>query len=286
MTAFLRKSFGAWMSSGTSYPPADSLVEDCFSCVDPCTEHRQYPPSLHIDTLLPLLGSVKSYRRHILISTGQADWPKKIEKDEGTVAAAICEAEVNSPTKWKNLITNTSMVSTYSTVEGGHDIIVLPDNIIVSNVTPRNAHQFYRLFVAQSNQQETYGEVEEDMCVHKNPYDSLLLICSHKRRDKRCGITAPLLAREFDHVLREKEIGEGEGGTAVLMVSHIGGHKFAGNVICYTHQGKRGIWYGRVNPCHCAPIVEETVLKGNVIKELYRGSMEHSFEESANKSTW
>ncbi|KAG0166886.1 hypothetical protein DFQ28_006819 [Apophysomyces sp. BC1034] len=285
MAAFLRKSFNSLLSSGTDYPPADSLVEDCLTCADPCSEHRQYPSTLSIDTVLPLLGSVKSYRRHILISTGQADWVKKIEKEEGTVAAALAAAESNNPTSWKNLITNTSMVSTYSNLEDGHDVIVLPDNIIVSDVTPKNAHRFYDLFVAQQQQQQTYGPVD-DMCVHKNPYDSMLLICSHKRRDKRCGITAPLLAREFDHVLREKDIDDGEGGAAVLMVSHIGGHRFAGNVICYTHQGKRGIWYGRVNPCHCAPIVEETVLKGNVIKELYRGSMDHSFDKSVNKSSW
>lgn len=57
------------------------------------------------------------------------------------------------------------------------------------------------------------------------------------------------------------------------------GHKFAGNVILYTHEGRRGIWYGRVNPCHCEAIVEQTLIEGKVIKDLYRGSMTHSFDD-------
>lgn len=61
------------------------------------------------------------------------------------------------------------------------------------------------------------------------------------------------------------------------------GHKFAGNVICYINKGKTGIWYGRVKSCHCREIIEETLLKGKVIKELYRGSMNHSFNYSSCK---
>ena len=59
----------------------------------------------------------------------------------------------------------------------------------------------------------------------------------------------------------------------------ITGHKFAGNVICYIHEGQTGIWYGRVNTCHCRAIIEDTICAGKVIKELYRGAMSHSFGE-------
>lgn len=68
------------------------------------------------------------------------------------------------------------------------------------------------------------------------------------------------------------------------------GHKFAGNVICYINKGKTGIWYGRVKSCHCREIIEETILKGKVIKELYRGSMNHSFgnvdQNKCNRIKW
>lgn len=55
------------------------------------------------------------------------------------------------------------------------------------------------------------------------------------------------------------------------------GHKFAGNIIVYINKGRTGVWYGRVKACHCRQIVQETLLKGKVIKELYRGCMNQSF---------
>lgn len=63
------------------------------------------------------------------------------------------------------------------------------------------------------------------------------------------------------------------------------GHQIAGNVICYTNEGTRGIWYGRVKTCHCRAIVEETIINGKVIKDLYRGSMDNSFENQPKKSS-
>lgn len=136
--------------------------------------------------------------------------------------------------------------------------------------------------------------------------DVLLLICGHGGRDKRCGIYGPLLQAEFEaafpaagiEVLSgpvETEIpgaaalsGEASGkmySARVGLVSHIGGHKFAGNVIVYlppghkTKDAKRhplaghGIWYGRVEPRHVEGIVEETIIKGNVITEHFRGGI-------------
>lgn len=68
------------------------------------------------------------------------------------------------------------------------------------------------------------------------------------------------------------------------------GHKFAGNVICYINKGKTGVWYGRVKSCHCREIIEETIIQGKVIKELYRGSMSQSFgkvnESKCNRIKW
>jgi (2Fe-2S) ferredoxin len=54
--------------------------------------------------------------------------------------------------------------------------------------------------------------------------------------------------------------------------SHVGGHKFAGNLIVYGPLG--GHWYGRVKPCHAAAIVDTHIVQGRVIKELWRGRMD------------
>ena len=82
------------------------------------------------------------------------------------------------------------------------------------------------------------------------------------------------------------EHGQSGSGVAVGLVSHVGGHKWAGNVIIYVPPRReeeagsskrlsplagRGVWYGRVEPKHVEGIVKETLIKGNVIKELCRG---------------
>jgi hypothetical protein len=145
--------------------------------------------------------------------------------------------------------------------------------------------------------------------------DILVLICGHGGRDMRCGITGPILRDEFEKLLPKKGVqvlkgpveiphsesgsllesgGEeeiGRKGTArVGLISHIGGHKFAGNVILYIPPGMKtadeekhalagcGIWYGRVEPKHVEGIVQETVLEGRVIEDHFRGGIKQGGE--------
>ncbi|KAK4936337.1 hypothetical protein LTR10_022765 [Elasticomyces elasticus] len=133
-----------------------------------------------------------------------------------------------------------------------------------------------------------------------------ILICSHGQRDSRCGILGPLLHAEFTSYINErKPVDKGMQLEAKLgafltgsssasdktidvnigMISHIGGHKWAGNVIMYippTFQlpSRRphplaglGIWYGRVEPRHVGGIVEQTLFQGKVIQDLFRGGL-------------
>lgn len=131
--------------------------------------------------------------------------------------------------------------------------------------------------------------------------DVIILICGHGGRDQRCGVMGPLLGSEFLRLLADRRVdtsgSAGRGFTSVAdtedgtvrarvgLVSHIGGHAFAGNVIIYvppsfTVDGKRsplagkGIWYGRVEPKHVEGIIEETIMKGIVIADLFRGGIE------------
>ncbi|KAG5980937.1 hypothetical protein E4U55_003471 [Claviceps digitariae] len=69
----------------------------------------------------------------------------------------------------------------------------------------------------------------------------------------------------------------------VGLISHIGGHKFAGNVIIYVpprHKGPGGkkhalagcgIWYGRVEPKHVEGLVNETIVNGRIVEDMFRG---------------
>lgn len=102
-----------------------------------------------------------------------------------------------------------------------------------------------------------------------------ILICGHGGRDQRCGVLGPLLQSAFCNELERKSIDADVG-----LISHIGGHKYAGNVIMYippsmTDNELRGagVWYGRVGPGHVEGVVEETLIRGRVITELLRGGV-------------
>ncbi|KAF9578286.1 hypothetical protein BGW38_005999 [Lunasporangiospora selenospora] len=245
--------------------------------------------------------------------------------------------------KGKILVTNSSRKA--ENWEGpGWQVVILPDEIIVNNVTIEQCSDFYEAFLRppigslfrkdtgshlHAKQSSTTPPLGEESTVQKetesgkqlqqenvsnqveiwpkkikagktefvaHPWlpQAAIMICSHKRRDKRCGITAPILHKEFKRLLRSKDIhGDGEGDVEIWNVSHIGGHKFAGNVI--VHRGsskgvgkeerdtldedpKMAVWYGRVEPSHCKTIVETTIERGEVIRELFRGAMHGSFD--------
>ncbi|KAI0011097.1 Sucraseferredoxin-like protein [Xylariaceae sp. FL0662B] len=160
-------------------------------------------------------------------------------------------------------------------------------------------------------------QLHKDRLIRKDAYrhmlygvrdveDVLVLICGHGGRDKRCGIFGPVLQAEFERQLPKAGIdvlhgpaidesvsaprlpattGEAPRAARVGQISHIGGHKYAGNVIIYlpptfkNNAGNahalagHGVWYGRIEPKHVEGVIKETIIGGNVIAEHFRGAI-------------
>lgn len=102
-----------------------------------------------------------------------------------------------------------------------------------------------------------------------------IFICGHGGRDQRCGILGPILQEAFAKETQRRGI-----DADVAVISHIGGHKFAGNVIIYVPPSMQdnalkgtGIWYGRIEAEHVEGVVDETLMKGRVIFDLLRGGI-------------
>lgn len=57
-----------------------------------------------------------------------------------------------------------------------------------------------------------------------------VFVCSHGSRDRRCGICGPALVSRFKD---EIELHGLQGKVSISPCSHIGGHKYAGNVIIF-----------------------------------------------------
>jgi hypothetical protein len=86
--------------------------------------------------------------------------------------------------------------------------------------------------------------------------EPLFLVCTHGRRDKCCArYGLPV----YEQMARR-------AGGHVWQSSHIGGHRFAANVIALPH----GIIYGRTTP-DSAPVLIDAYRAGQIVPAFYRG---------------
>jgi hypothetical protein len=88
-------------------------------------------------------------------------------------------------------------------------------------------------------------------------YDGpLFLVCTHGRRDKCCAkFGVPLYNALQEHA-----------GERVWQSSHVGGDRFAGNLVCFPH----GLFYAHVTP-ESARRVVDAYRAGRVLPEEFRG---------------
>ena len=95
----------------------------------------------------------------------------------------------------------------------------------------------------------------------------LFLVCTHGKHDRCCA----RLGRPLYDALREQAEPEW-----VWQSSHVGGDRFAGNVVALPD----GVYYGRVEPAETWPVVE-AALAGQVHLPCYRGRSCYGFAAQA-----
>jgi hypothetical protein len=86
--------------------------------------------------------------------------------------------------------------------------------------------------------------------------DPLFLVCTNGRRDRSC---AKYGVPVYDALIRQ-------AGDSVWQCSHVGGHRFAGNIVCLP----QGISYGWVGP-ELAPSIVSEYRQQQIHLESYRG---------------
>lgn len=139
------------------------------------------------------------------------------------------------------------------------------------------------------------------------PHGAVILMCSQRTRDARCGQSAPLLKRELERHLRPlglyRDLHDGRpGGVAIYFISHVGGHKYSANVMVYRRPNAFGhddepspgtagdggaaqcIWLARVRPEDCENLVRYTVLKGKVVKP--ESQLRGGFDRAKGLTSW
>ncbi|MCJ1381043.1 hypothetical protein MMC17_004152 [Xylographa soralifera] len=251
-------------------------------CPSPSCDCTPTPAGLDINYKLPLAGTKPPYAQHIVICTGRDDWSSRIEDEEGPNLAKELKTLLGPKGQFHNpnhpiLITNASFLTTAPSREHLASAYLFPSFQHVPHIdlSPSVLSHFVRSAIL-ANPPQSLQPPTKPTLTHP-----IILICGHGGRDQRCGILGPLLQAEFRRAL-ERSSSQSDVASQVALVSHIGGHKFAGNVIVYLPPGFRvdgevaplagqGVWYGRVEPRHVEGIVAETVGRGRVVKELVRG---------------
>ncbi|CAH2352347.1 actin patches distal protein 1 [[Candida] railenensis] len=263
-------------------------ISDCDLDCGSCTS--KFPSSVKFqdDDGSSLWGSTKPFGLHVVVPTGKTDWRHDATGHSGTLSHAVSSWAGRSDKKFPKLGEATNIKVTVSSLSTkGHDLgdeeycsekrgdlLLLPLFVWVKNVTIANVGDVLDTVIPaildSREEQKTelpYKSVPgfPEAQISANGNQSYIFLCSHKTRDKRCGITAPIMKKEMDIYLRDLNLIRDHGddrpnGVTVAYVNHIGGHKFAANVIIFNKKTGKNIWLARCAPNNVKPIIDECIV--------------------------
>lgn len=188
-------------------------------------------------------------------------------------------------------------------------LLVFPQEVCIKGITAQNAEAVIKALLVEDSLKmvEAILGVKVERELPKNH----LFVCSHLKRDKRCGLIGPHLVKEMrSHIkVRDDDIVGGVMIPCALSIksltlsliclipssqerglrcpvracSHVGGHAYAGNVLAFSRRDDSGQiiadWYGYVSPIIAKDIIDRHIMKGEILMSVWRGQMGMSEEE-------
>ncbi|KAH6605640.1 hypothetical protein Trco_004793 [Trichoderma cornu-damae] len=226
----------------------DECLRDCESC------SVKYPRGFKVDEDDVLYGQVKGWSTHVLVGTGKADWVRDVADEKGSVMEAI--HKVGGVKNGRLMLSASNIPTPHGTTDYSEPtaLLLLPAFALVHNVHPNNVPQLIANVVnrAPTNSSPLLpwrsaippslpgpdASSLADLTVKSCPHKAVILMCSQKTRDARCGQSAPLLRKELERHLRPLGLfrdlhDERPGGVGIYFISHVGGHKYSANVMVY-----------------------------------------------------
>jgi hypothetical protein len=219
-----------------------------------------------------LAGTVDAYDRHVFLCYKSPDaWASRVENSESDPLPKLLASALKAR---KNDIT----VKTKLTISEGRDGTQFSDGDVLI---------FPEMIKYRSLKDSEVDGFVEDVLVNGKPWTSgvqevltgsYVFVCAHGSRDKRCGVCGPVLIGKL-----KEEIGFRGMNDQVFVTpcSHVGGHKYAGNLIIYCpgpDGNITGHWYGYVTPEDVPELLDQHIGKGEIIERLWRGQMGISAE--------
>ncbi|BDA40694.1 probable altered inheritance of mitochondria protein 32 [Coccomyxa sp. Obi] len=113
-----------------------------------------------------------------------------------------------------------------------------------------------------------------------------IFVCCHGNRDTRCGVIGERLVQKLQVLIKEREWQE---NVRVFRCSHVGGHKYAGNVLVYSAISPcNGDWFGGINPGNAEAFLDALAdvefgssggVSDDTLRQCWRGRMGLTKEE-------
>ncbi|KAI0169052.1 actin patches distal protein [Hypoxylon sp. FL1284] len=231
----------------------DDCAHDCSSCT------VKYPRSFKVEQTHPLYGNLKPFSTHVLVATSKSDWLRDVEDERGSVMEAFGKAGKPSNGRLMLSASNMHTPSNRPDYSEPTTVMVLPAFTMVENVTPAGVPSLISDYISRAP--TTSDSLEpantslpttipvsgsNDMRVRPCPHSAVVLLCSHRTRDARCGQSAPLIKKELERHLRalglDRDLDdERPGGVGVYFVNHVGGHKYSANMLVYRRPDAFGL---------------------------------------------
>ncbi|KAK3503439.1 Sucrase/ferredoxin-like-domain-containing protein [Neurospora crassa] len=236
----------------------DDCDHDCATCT------ITYPRSFKIDEEDKLFGLVKGWETHVLVATGKTDWVRDVADEKGSVMQAIAEAK--APANGKLMLSASNIPTPHHPPSYSEPttLLLLPAFILIENVTPATVPLVLEKIISQAPTNSTplapfslprsleapLPEASpayiKELTTRPCPHQALILLCSQKTRDARCGQSAPLLRKELQRHLQPLGLyrdldDERPGGVGIYFISHVGGHKYSANMLVYRRPDAFGL---------------------------------------------
>ncbi|KAH9331460.1 hypothetical protein KI387_003568, partial [Taxus chinensis] len=248
----------------------EGLLADTTSGHSSDAEHGFTRPEMYTKTLV---GSVQLYDRHVFLCYKNPEsWPPQVEAAEfdrlpRLLAAALKARKNQIPRKTRLTICE----GRDGTETSNGDVLIFPDMIRYKGLTHFDVDTFVEEVL-----------VKDTEWLSGNPEiltGSHIFVCSHASRDRRCGVCGPALIRRFKEEIESRGL---RGHVSVSPCSHIGGHKYAGNIMIYGPNADgqvTGHWYGYVTPDDAPILLDQHIGKNEIVDRLWRGQMGLTEEE-------
>ncbi|KAI3452480.1 hypothetical protein Pfo_009144 [Paulownia fortunei] len=214
-----------------------------------------------------LAGTVDPYDRHVFLCYKSHEaWPSRVEDSDSDPLPKLLASAIKAR---KN---NISVKTRLTICEGGDDVKLSDGDVMI----------FPEMIIYRGLKDSDVDSFVEDVLVNGKPWvsgvqeeltGSYVFVCAHNNRDRRCGVCGPVLIEKFKEVIESKDL---KNKVFLTACSHVGGHKYAGNVIIFSAdpEGKiAGNWYGYVTPNDFFELLDKQIGKGEITDRIWRGQM-------------